>query len=160
MSASREETPADPAAPARVRLGPIATNETLLDGGWWPRSSDPYAELPSLVRSIDHLHGPVRRLVLSAEGWADHPRHIRVGDRVIRLSFFDSQPPSLVTATCDGGHRVDLLVVAPGEQESTAEAAMAMAATSDNVVPAQDIADTVSIAPAPQDTDDSGVNAS
>jgi hypothetical protein len=142
-------TPFDAAAARaapRIRLGPLSVRETLLDGGWWPRSTDIYTELPELVRAIDHLHGPVRRMVLSADGWADHPRHLRVDDRTIRLGFFSSQPSSLLTATCDGGHRVDLLVVAPGESAETAEAAMVMAATSDNAFLAQNIADIASVA--------------
>jgi hypothetical protein len=118
----------------------------VLDGGWWPRSADVYSELPGLILAIDHVRGPVRRVLLSADGWADHPRHVRVGGRTIRLSFYASQPASLLTATCDGGERVDLLIVDPGEQTETAEAAMAMAATANNVVSAQDIADVVSIA--------------
>jgi hypothetical protein len=85
-------------------------------------------------------------MVLSADGWADHPRHLRVDGRTIRLGFFSSQPPSLLTATCDGGRRVDLLVVAPGESTETAEAAMVMAATADNAVLGQNIADVASVA--------------
>ena len=142
-------TPFDADAPSsapRIRLGPLTTQQTLLDGGWWPRSADVYTELPDLVRAIDHRYGPVRRVVLSAGGWTDQPRHIRVDGRTIRLSFFDSQPISLATAMCDGGHRIDLLV-APGESTDTAEAAMAMAATSENAVLSENIADVASIAP-------------
>ncbi|HEU0239933.1 MAG TPA: DUF5994 family protein [Mycobacterium sp.] len=137
---------AAPIAP-RIRLGPLTARETVLDGGWWPRSGDVYAELPGLVLAIDHRFGPVRRMVLSAAGWADHPRHIRVESRTIRLDFFDSQPISVATAVCDGGRRIDLLVVAPGESIGTAEAAMTMAATTENAVLPGNIADAASIAP-------------
>jgi hypothetical protein len=143
-------TPFDAGGPStapRIRLGPLTTQQTLLDGGWWPRSTDVYAELPDLVRAIDHRYGPVRRVVLSAAGWSDHPRHIRVDARSIRVGFFDSQPTSLATAICDGGNRIDLLVVAPGESTDTAEAAMVMAATAENAVLPEDIADVASIAP-------------
>jgi len=145
-------TPFDAGAPSsasRIRLGPLTTQQTLLDGGWWPRSADVYTELPDLVRAIDHRYGPVRRVVLSAAGWADQPRHIRVDGRTIRLSFFDSQPRSLATAICDGGYRIDLLVVASGESSDTAEAAMVMAATTENAVLPENIADVASIAPRP-----------
>jgi Family of unknown function (DUF5994) len=143
-------TPIDPDAPStapRIRLGPLTAQQTLLDGGWWPRSTDVYTELPDLVRAIDHRCGLVRRVVLSTAGWADHPRHIRVDGRTIRVRFFDSQPITLATAMCDGGDRIDLLVVAPGESIDTAEAAMAMAATAENAVLPEDIADAASIAP-------------
>jgi hypothetical protein len=42
-------TPIGPSAPPglRLRLDPSLSNECVLDGGWWPRSRDPDAELPS-----------------------------------------------------------------------------------------------------------------
>ena len=40
-------SPTPPATP-RLRLQPDRPTYTLLDGGWWPRSADPAAELPGL----------------------------------------------------------------------------------------------------------------
>lgn len=34
----------------RLRIEPTGSRRTFLDGGWWPRSTDPLAELPGLVR--------------------------------------------------------------------------------------------------------------
>jgi hypothetical protein len=123
----------------RLRLGIGDSAHTLLDGGWWPRSTDPEAELPGLILAIDHLRGPVLRIALSAGGWESHPRAVRVGARTIRLGFFASQPTALLTALCSGNRRVDLLVVAPTVDTRSAEAAMAVAATANNVVRAQHI---------------------
>ena len=39
----------------RLRLVPVPSRRTLLGGGWWPRSADPVAELPGLIRAIDTL---------------------------------------------------------------------------------------------------------
>jgi hypothetical protein len=62
-----------------------------------------------------------------------------VADRVLRLGYFTSQPINLVTALCDNGDRVDLLVVAPGTEPGTADAALTLAATTGNLVHAQHI---------------------
>ena len=35
-----------PTSRPRLRLQPGLSAHTLLDGGWWPRSADPAAELP------------------------------------------------------------------------------------------------------------------
>jgi hypothetical protein len=122
----------------RLRMEPTGSRRGPLDGGWWPRSTEPVAELPGLVLAIDHLRGPVRQLILNAEGWDSHPRRLGVAGRVIRPGYFTSQPATLLTAICGGG-RVDLLVIPPDTPRRIAETAMFIAAAADNVLPAQDI---------------------
>jgi len=131
-------SPTPPSGP-RLRVPPAGVRRTHLDGGWWPYSTDPVAELPGLVLAIDGLRGPVARLILAAEGWDSHPRRLGVAGRVLRLGYFHSQPVSLLTALCANGDRVDLLVVPPHTAADTAEAAMILAAATDNLVPAQHI---------------------
>ncbi|RLK25473.1 hypothetical protein DER29_3480 [Micromonospora sp. M71_S20] len=124
---------APPSTP-RLRIQPTRSTRTLLDGGWWPRSTDPLAELPGLVLAIDLLHGPIVRLVLNADAWDGNPRHLTVDGRVLRLGHFTSQPATLLTAICRNDDRVDLLVVPPETPAVLAEAAMALAATAGNLV--------------------------
>ncbi|MGK5671767.1 DUF5994 family protein [Micromonospora sp. URMC 106] len=124
---------APPSTP-RLRIEPTRSGRTLLDGGWWPRSTDPLAELPGLVRAIDRLRGPIVRLVLNADTWDGNPRSLAVDGRVLRLGYFTSQPASLLTAICRNDDRVDLLVVPPETEAGLAEAAMALAATAGNLV--------------------------
>jgi Family of unknown function (DUF5994) len=131
-------SPTAPSIP-RLRMEPTGSRRTLLDGGWWPRSTDPVAELPGLVLAIDKLRGPVTRLLLSAQGWDSQPRRLSVTGRVLRLGYFDSQPASLLTALCDNGDRVDLLIVPAATAPGTADAAMLLAATAGNLVHAQHI---------------------
>ncbi|MBW6439317.1 hypothetical protein KZ829_36900 [Actinoplanes hulinensis] len=133
-----------PPSVPRLRLEPTGSRRTLLDGAWWPRSTDPIAELPGLVLAIDKIRGPVTRLVLAAGGWDNHPRRLSVHGRVLRLGYFTSQPLSLLTAICERNERVDLLVVAPDTASGTADTAMILAATSTNPVHAQNIISTVS----------------
>jgi hypothetical protein len=135
MTITSSSTP--PSTP-RLRMESTGSRRTLLDGAWWPRSTDPVAELPGLVLAIDKLRGPVTRLVLAASGWDPHPRRLGVAGRVLRLGYFSSQPVSLLTAIC-GNDRVDLLVVPPATAGGTADAAMILATTTTNLVHAQHI---------------------
>ena len=145
--------PPSPPSTPRLRLGSSTSRRTLLDGGWWPRSVDPVAELPGLVLAIEHLHGPVTQLVLHADDWDGQPHRIGMAGRVLRLAYFTSQPPGLVTALCGrNGNQVDLLIVPPGTDHDTADAAMALAATADNQVHAQHIVGTVRARDSPQTT--------
>ena len=145
-------SPTPPSTP-RLRTEPTGSRRTLLDGGWWPRSTDPVAELPGLILAIDTRHGPVTRLVLAATGWDTHPRRLGVDGRVLRLGYFSSQPTSLLTALCANGDRVDLLVIPPNTASGTADAAMILAATTSNLVHAQNILSAVDTS-APQYADD------
>ncbi|MGN9909307.1 DUF5994 family protein [Phytohabitans sp. LJ34] len=134
---------APPSTP-RLRLESTGSRRTLLDGAWWPRSTDPVAELPGLVLALDKVRGPVNRLVLAAAGWDSHPRRLGVAGRVLRLGYFTSQPVSLLTAIGDND-RIDLLVVPPNTADGMADAAMVLAATTTNLVHAQHIMLAVSI---------------
>jgi Family of unknown function (DUF5994) len=123
--------PAPPSWP-RLRLQPDPSARTLLDGGWWPRSADPAAELPGLIGAIEERHGPITRIMLGRAGWdASRPRRLRVdgpaGSRVVRLGWFETMPAGLLTATARGG-RTDLLTVPPHTAEPAARAAMEQAA--------------------------------
>jgi Family of unknown function (DUF5994) len=124
---------APPSTP-RLRTEPAGSPRTLLDGGWWPRSTDPFAELPGLILAIDTLHGPVTRVVLAADGWDSHPRRLGVNGRVLRLGYFSSQPTCLITALCANGDRIDLLVIPPNTATGTADARMILAATASNLL--------------------------
>jgi hypothetical protein len=76
-----------------------------------------------------------------------------VAGRVLRLGYFTSQPVNLLTALCDNGDRVDLMVVPPRTGQDAADAAMILAATTSNLVHAQHILLTVS-APTPEVAED------
>lgn len=132
----------EPSTP-RLRLQLGAAFE-LLDGGWWPRSADPVAEIPGLVLAIDALHGPISRLILHDSDWDSHPRRLAVAGRLVRVGYFSSQPVGLLTALAGrAGARVDLVVIPPDTAPDTAETAMRLAATSGNLIHAQSMVSTV-----------------
>jgi Family of unknown function (DUF5994) len=112
----------------RLHLVPVRASRAVLDGGWWPRSTDPAAELPGLVLALSELYGPIRQLMLNRDSWDARPRLLVVDARVVRVGWFASVDPALIIATTDHGDQFDLLVVPPGTAESPARDAMARAA--------------------------------
>jgi hypothetical protein len=140
---------------------PSGGARSLLDGGWWPRSADPVAELPGLILAVDDRHGPVTRVtrvMLRRADWDSHPRRLRIDDpaldsadtgnadtggaaagRVVRLGWFNSMPAGLLTAICADGQRTDLLTVPPYTQDAEAWAAMELAAEPGNFIHTPDL---------------------
>lgn len=137
--------------PSRPRLRlrpprPAGSPRTRLDGGWWPRSADPVAELPGLILALqaalqadgpadDHWrddHGRITHILLRVADWDSRPRRLRVDGptaaQVVRLSWFDTLPAGLLTALCDDDRRVDLLTVPASTGYAAAGAAMESAA--------------------------------
>lgn len=118
----------------RLTLEPTASRTTLLDGGWWPQSSDAGVELPSLIATLDSRRGPVSHVLLNGAEWdLPHQRQITVNGRTVRLGWYTSQPAGLLTLICDFGRdRFDLLVVPEKATAAGAATAMNSAATTDN----------------------------
>jgi Family of unknown function (DUF5994) len=140
----REAISPDPPSRPRLRLQPDLSARTLLDGGWWPRSADPAAELPGLILAIDQRHGPVSQVMLGRAGWdASRPRRLRVdgpaGSRVVRLGWFESMPAGLLT-------------VPPHTSQPAARAAMDQAAQAGNRTPAPGLLAATTTAAAPAGT--------
>jgi hypothetical protein len=138
LSTSEREAAIGPAPPAKPRLllqrhgaGPAP-----LDGGWWPRSADPAAELPGLILDLDRLHGRITRVLLGAADWnASRPSRLQLGgagSRVVRLGWFASMPAGLLTAISASDQRTDLVTIPPNTSEQDAAAAMEQAAQDGN----------------------------
>ncbi|MEV4643049.1 DUF5994 family protein [Actinoplanes sp. NPDC049548] len=107
----------------RLRLDPHPSRTTVLDGAWWPRSTDAVAELPLLVEAVAGLRGEITHVLLNTAEWdTPHPRRAAVGHRAVRLGWFTSQPAGLVTIMCEyGNDRFDLLVVPPDASQASAD---------------------------------------
>jgi hypothetical protein len=128
-------SPAPPAKP-RLLLQRDNAGPAPLDGGWWPRSADPAAELPGLILDLDKLHGRITRVLLGAADWnASRPSRLQVGgagSRVVRLGWFAGMPAGLLTAISASGERTDLVTIPPHTSEQGASAAMEQAARAGN----------------------------
>ena len=139
--------PPSPPSRPRLSLAPIK-GRMVLDGGWWPRSWDPVAELPGLVLALTERHGRIRHIMLNIHTWDSRIRRLAVGPAVVRIGWFDTLDPALLVATTGRDDQVDLLVVPPGTTPEAAERAMATAADPTNLRHAPDILTT---GPTPQD---------
>ena len=128
----RTRSTGQPGTACRAAAAPAARprRPAPLDGGWWPRSADPTAELPGLIAALDKLHGRITRVMLGAADWnASRPSRLRVGgSRVVRLGWFATMPAGLLTAIYAGGQRTDLVTIPPRTSEQGASAAMEQAA--------------------------------
>lgn len=123
----------------RLRLRPGTARE-LLHGAWWPRSTDPVAEIPGLILAIDAIRGPITRMMLYRGDWETHPNRLAVDGRLVRLGYFASQPPGLLIALSGtAGARVDLAVIPPDTAAAVADTALRLAATEGGRIHAQDL---------------------
>jgi Family of unknown function (DUF5994) len=133
-----ETTSSRPPTP-RLLLQPARAPGALFDGGWWPRSADPVAELPSLIMALQGPgppgdHGPVAHVLLHASDWDSWPRRLRIegtealtDTRIVRLSWFEALPGGRIIAIYADGHGLDLLTVPPHTDRNTAWAAIEQA---------------------------------
>jgi hypothetical protein len=117
-------SPPTPPPTPRVHLAPVRASRAVLDGGWWPRSTDPEVELPGLVLVLSERYGPIRQLMLNRDVWDAWPRRLAVDARIVRIGWFASVDPALAIATTDHGDQLDLLVVPPETAEGPARDAM------------------------------------
>ncbi|MEU0490583.1 STAS domain-containing protein [Nocardiopsis sp. NPDC006139] len=140
-----------PPSVPRLRLNPIPHHGAVLDGGWWPRSGDPVAELPGLILAIDDRRGPVHLVELGVTGWSRRPGLLAVAGRAVRLSWSLETPPDLLVAVGENGARTRLLVVPPGVTAFSAWSALDLAILSTNTKQAAEIMDVASLlAPPPR----------
>jgi hypothetical protein len=99
-----------PPSTPRLVLAPARAGQAVLDGGWWPRSWDPVAELPGLVLALSDRYGQIRRLMLNSVTWDGRFRRLAVGTAVIRTGWFVSLDPAVLIAATDTGEQLDILV--------------------------------------------------
>jgi hypothetical protein len=130
----------------RLVLAPVRARRAVLDGGWWPRSWDPHAELPELLRALSARYGTIRQLMLNSVTWDSRFRRLAVGKDVVRAGWFTSVDPATLIATTYDGDQIDLLVVPPSTATGPAEKAMNQAADPANRTRARAILTASSVA--------------
>jgi hypothetical protein len=148
-----------PSSPPRLLLAPVRAGQTVLDGGWWPRSWDPVAELPGMILALDGRFGPIRQMLLNGGAWDCRFRRLAVDARVVRMGWFTSLDPALLIATTERGDQLDLLVVPPDTAEAAARAAMARAADPADTTRAPDILTAMPTSPDAVPADDAWASA-
>ncbi|MEV6820371.1 STAS domain-containing protein [Nocardiopsis dassonvillei] len=141
-----------PPSVPRLRLNSTPYRGAVLDGGWWPRSGDPVAELPGLVLALDAHRGTVHGLELGVTGWRARPSLLAVAGRAVHLSWSLDMPADLLVAVACNGSRTRLLVVPPGTGAFTASSALDLAALATNTARASEIMGVASTLPPPPRT--------
>jgi Family of unknown function (DUF5994) len=133
--------PTRPSGPPglRLQLGPTMAGTGAVDGGWWPRSRDPDAELPGLIAGLDASLGPITRVALNLDAWDTAPRRVAVDGRRVRVGWFRQMDAHTIGVTRAAQDRVVLLVVPPQATTAAAQLAMAMAADAANSAGPADI---------------------
>jgi hypothetical protein len=112
----------------RLRLDPTLAGRGILDGGWWPRSPDPEAELPDLIAGLESSLGVITRVALNLDAWDSAPRRLVVDGRRVHVGWFRAMNADTIGVTNASRDRFVLLVVPPQATPASAASAMAMAA--------------------------------
>ena len=133
--------PTQTAAPPglRLQLDPTMAGTGALDGGWWPHSRDPKAELPGLIAGLDSSLGPITRVALNLDAWDAAPRCVAVDGRLLRVGWFRHMDAHTIGLTRASQDRMVLLVVPSQATTAGAGIAMAMAADAANSAEPADI---------------------
>jgi hypothetical protein len=123
----------------RLQLDPTMAGTGAVDGGWWPRSRDPDAELPDLIAGLDSTLGPITRIALNLNAWDTAPRRVAMDGRRVRVGWFRHMDAHTIGVSRASQDRVLLLVVPPQATTAAAGIAMAMAADAANSAGPADI---------------------
>ncbi|MGB3438608.1 MAG: DUF5994 family protein [Actinophytocola sp.] len=123
----------------RVEMKPAGAATGYVDGGWWPRSTDPAEEFPGLVGALHGHVGQVSRVAYNLDFWAPVHRKLLIDGRVVRCEGFHTMNPHTVTAIGTNSQRVTLLVTPPDTPEDVARAVLRSAADQDSVATVEDI---------------------
>ncbi len=83
-----------------------------MNGGWWPRSRDPAAELPALAIAVADRLGVVCRIALNTDAWNSWPHHIVIGGAKVRLDWCTGDAHTIRLTSGDAAH-LDLLAIPP-----------------------------------------------
>jgi hypothetical protein len=126
-------------SPDRLSVRPSILLGTVVDGAWWPRSSDLVVELPRLLRSLWGEKATDVRVAYHLGTWNAVPRKVIVGNRLIRLGGFVHQDPLVISLSgAVRDRRVDLLVIDPTTPPDVAAQVLRISASPDcTLAPAQ-----------------------
>jgi hypothetical protein len=112
----------------RLSLKPSSSARGVLDGAWWPQSTDPALELVALSEEVGARCAPVRRIGLNMAGWDSAPRRIRLAsDRKIAVDWFRISSVHRVRVHSTDNQRIDLLLIPVDTTPAIAELALTMA---------------------------------
>ncbi len=100
---------------------PLRSDHAAFDGSWWPDSGDLDIELGVLLPLLDHVRGPVRRLVMSAGDWPAGPDRIVTDLRTVHVDYLTGQSRWTMTVVCVDGGTFTMRVVPPGPSSAASD---------------------------------------
>ncbi|GAA2419900.1 DUF5994 family protein [Nonomuraea africana] len=126
---SKPPQPRAVAAAPRLSLNPASNRQGSVDGAWWPRTRDAAAELPGLIAAVDERLGrSTLRVGVHRDAWENLPHRIPAPGRQVKVGWFLSTDPLVITLVLVGVEPLTLLIIPPDTGDGAAEAALALAA--------------------------------
>jgi hypothetical protein len=113
----------------RLNIKSATAPPSRFDGGWWPRTPQPAAELPVLIRALTSRLGPIKRITYNFDTWQAMPRHLVVDGHAVRLEGFPGQDQYSLRISSTVPGVFCLLVVPADATEQAGYAALAGACT-------------------------------
>jgi hypothetical protein len=101
----------------RLALKPKTVLTGAVDGAWWPRTTNSFAEFPAMIAGIQLRRGPVERVTFSSLTWGDTPDRMVVGGASIALAGSRSLDRCTVLVSGVGWRPMVLLVIPPQTDE-------------------------------------------
>lgn len=134
MSAVEQATTTDPAPSRRGLRLRLVHDEShpRLDGGWWPHTRDPIAEIQDLVWKFPAEFGRISRVQFSPPDWDSAPRSVPLGTRSLRVGSLPTDDTHLLLLQTLSRRRLTLLVVPSTFEREDAEAALCAASAPGN----------------------------
>ncbi|MDQ3905223.1 MAG: RNA polymerase sigma factor [Actinomycetota bacterium] len=106
----------------RLSLKPSSSVRGVVDGAWWPRSTDPVVELVALSEAVGVRRAPVRRITLARPGWDSAPCRIRLASgRWVAVDWLPNSGIHLVQIFGTDDQPIDLLVIPADITPATAD---------------------------------------
>ncbi|MBN6054264.1 hypothetical protein JYK22_20145, partial [Nonomuraea sp. RK-328] len=115
------------ASAVRLSLNPALDRRATVDGAWWPYTRDAAAELPGLIAAVDQRLGRTTlRVGVYRDAWEHIPRRIPARGRQVRIGWFRSSDPRVITLILAGAEHITLLVIPPDTADGHAEAVLGL----------------------------------
>lgn len=120
-------------------MAPRLIHANSIDGAWWPRTSDLIIELPPLLHALARRLGRIRGVLLNQGEWTPTPVDwTPAGNHRVRIGWYGHQDAHMAVVIGDSAKRVDLLVIPPDTDPTSASAAMALASSMGNTLSGPD----------------------
>jgi hypothetical protein len=123
----------------RLKMKPGTATRGIVDGGWWPWSTDPAAEFPALIMAVSSWIGPAREMTYNLGEWGPAEDTLTVEGWTVRLAGSRTGQASTVVLTGPDMKQIRVMVVPPATPGGVARAVLRSASGSDTVATATEI---------------------